>query len=233
MSQNLLLNVELIEQKIKSKSTITDAINELSQEIPSLSKDTLYNIILSIIENKQDINLTDDYNQSLPSPSSNNNGDQTIANVESSTNGTLNETELSEQKLQSILEENKRLKQRLKMQKSTSRYYRNNSSPMNWKKICHAIEHEMSNRLAIDIKKIIDDEKYEIEDENIGDSFVDKMINILSSDRKFEKKEETYLKGLIHRAKKFEPNERMLFQLSCQPLLIQSRIYSKYNLSLS
>eukprot|EP01083_Nonionella_stella_P099628 280123_1 len=80
---------------------------------------------------------------------------------------------------------------------------------MSWNHLTACIKHEMWPKLASVVKAMVanDDEKQNdvIDIYDLSDECVSKVMNILKKKRHLPREECGYLKGLIHRAKNFEP----------------------------
>eukprot|EP01084_Bolivina_argentea_P289467 497086_1 len=75
---------------------------------------------------------------------------------------------------------------------------------MNWEKACNAIHHEMFPKLANIIRAIINDKQTEIKHDDLSDDTINKVVDILKTERHLPFEERQYLRKLLLRSVQFQ-----------------------------
>ena len=82
---------------------------------------------------------------------------------------------------------------------------KNSKFVLSWKHICNRIGHELFKKLQWSIEAIIDNENYNIAQNDFTQKTINNLLNILSTKRNVPKQQKNYLLDLINRSKQFIP----------------------------
>eukprot|EP01084_Bolivina_argentea_P262391 443698_1 len=188
-----LIDTESIIKIINEHSTITNAVNALSQQLP-FDKQICHNMILQLMKQHHDIKLTDDKDEHK-NDTINEETDVLLAG--------FNDNEFNE--LKAILTS------RLKSTTIIENEHQSSDFRISWTNIIKCVRHEMWPVLASTIQAIINDEHHKeykkitkkIDLYDLSENTIKLVIGRLKTERYLGIEPRQYLNKLIERAKKF------------------------------
>eukprot|EP01084_Bolivina_argentea_P048006 88488_1 len=202
---------DIITKTVEKHSTISNAVTDLKQQLPFMSDDAVYNMIVDLLKHNKHLKLLDDYR--------NNSNDIDINEETERLLSSFDQNDLTD--LQQTLHE-----------------INKNDNPsttidftMDWTKICQCVTHEMWPKLASIIKSLI--HKNQISICKINQKNIKTIIDGLKS-RNTEIEPLQYLKQLIKRALQFQKATKLqeydISQLKrrSENTIIQSRLMDIY-----
>eukprot|EP01084_Bolivina_argentea_P019827 36867_1 len=129
-----------------------------------------------------------------------------INDINDITNQLINDMELQEiNSLKCVLDKGEQKYDKLISKNTTANYVQASDFVMDWGKICNGIRHEMWPKLASAVRAIINNKKTKVEQNDLSNDCIDKVINILKQERHLAVEERQYLRRTLQRASHFVP----------------------------